>query len=450
MFKKTFVIPAMIGTFLFGLAVPAQAALNSSQINSIIQLLESFGADQSIINNVRVSLGGETVSVTPICEKVYLKYNLYLGVKDSETEGDVTKLQRFLANDPDIYSEALVTGFFGPMTEQAVKKWQSKQEIVSSGSPETTGYGVVGFQTRTKIQSICGISKPTVVSTIKVLSPNGGESLRAGESYIIRWESSNLPTSDVILYLIDKGGNVTLRLGNQPNTGTYSWSVPSDFVPAGTTGSFKIVVGSNDKGPSVEDQGDSYFNVIGGLVSENQVTIDQVVSKASDLNEVYTGGIAYITGKGFLSKNTAWFGDIPVSVSSSNGVDITLSVPFNLVGKYLFKITNDNGSSASRTITVSNLNTSESKIIVNEVVAKASDLNEVYSGKTAYIYGSGFLVENNTAWFGDIPVVVSSSNGKNIEFTVPSDLSPGKYNFKVTHANGQSDSSVVTVTKLNW
>ena len=46
---------------LFAAAMPAPAraaALTESQISAILSLLSSFGADQSVINNVNVALGG--------------------------------------------------------------------------------------------------------------------------------------------------------------------------------------------------------------------------------------------------------------------------------------------------------------------------------------------------------------------------------------------------------
>ena len=136
----------------------AEAALTESQIQAILDLLQSFGADQAIVGNVNSSLhglpttsgGGGTAAFCP-----NFTYNLYLGLNDSETEGQVTQLQKFLAQDSIVYPEGHITGFYGPLTEQAVKRWQAKNGLVSSGSPDTTGYGVMGAQTREKIRAFC-------------------------------------------------------------------------------------------------------------------------------------------------------------------------------------------------------------------------------------------------------------------------------------------------------
>lgn len=72
------------------------------------------------------------------------------------TEGEeVRQLQEFLAKDPEVYPEGLVTGYFGPLTEAAVKRFQEKhrQEILTPlGLREATG--VVGQATRVKLNEL--------------------------------------------------------------------------------------------------------------------------------------------------------------------------------------------------------------------------------------------------------------------------------------------------------
>jgi peptidoglycan hydrolase-like protein with peptidoglycan-binding domain len=66
----------------------------------------------------------------------------------------VRTLQELLAREPDVYPEALVTGYFGPLTKQAVQRFQLKHGVVSStGDP---GYGYVGPKTRAKLAVMYG------------------------------------------------------------------------------------------------------------------------------------------------------------------------------------------------------------------------------------------------------------------------------------------------------
>lgn len=59
---------------------------------------------------------------------------------------DVRALQEYLAQDPNIYPEGLVTGYFGPNTESAVSRWQKKYGI------DSTGY--IGPLTMAKFQEL--------------------------------------------------------------------------------------------------------------------------------------------------------------------------------------------------------------------------------------------------------------------------------------------------------
>ncbi len=68
---------------------------------------------------------------------------------------DVARLQQFLARDRTVYPEATVSGYYGALTEAAVQRWQVKYNIVSSGTPATTGYGVVGPRTASAIALLC-------------------------------------------------------------------------------------------------------------------------------------------------------------------------------------------------------------------------------------------------------------------------------------------------------
>lgn len=59
---------------------------------------------------------------------------------------DVMTLQKFLALDKEIYPEGIASGFFGPATERAVKRFQAKYGILQVGR--------VGPATREKIKMV--------------------------------------------------------------------------------------------------------------------------------------------------------------------------------------------------------------------------------------------------------------------------------------------------------
>lgn len=72
-----------------------------------------------------------------------------------ERSARVAGLQHALGQNPSIYPEGLTTGFYGPLTTRAVQRFQETKDIVSRGSPETTGYGRVGPKTREALAEDC-------------------------------------------------------------------------------------------------------------------------------------------------------------------------------------------------------------------------------------------------------------------------------------------------------
>jgi peptidoglycan hydrolase-like protein with peptidoglycan-binding domain len=70
--------------------------------------------------------------------------------------GDVTELQNFLREEGFLNVDS--TGYYGPLTQAALQRFQSSVNIVSSGSPVTTGWGVFGPLTRRFMLRMCGES----------------------------------------------------------------------------------------------------------------------------------------------------------------------------------------------------------------------------------------------------------------------------------------------------
>ncbi len=90
-------------------------------------------------------------SKNPNLKPIY--QNLSRGSKHSE----VITVQQLLVKE-SLLSADSATGFYGPITEEAIKAFQRKYNIVSSGTPLTTGYGAIGPKTRMKINELLGIT----------------------------------------------------------------------------------------------------------------------------------------------------------------------------------------------------------------------------------------------------------------------------------------------------
>ena len=106
----------------------AQAAgLSTQQVDSILSLLQSFGADQATINNVQAALTGQPTttggSSTPSTSSYTFTKVLTLGSKGA----DVTALQNFLKTKG--YLTVSATGYFGSLTKAALAKFQAAESI---------------------------------------------------------------------------------------------------------------------------------------------------------------------------------------------------------------------------------------------------------------------------------------------------------------------------------
>jgi len=103
-----------------------------AQIESLIVKIES-------LKQARLELKETTKEV-----KETLKLIRYL--HEGMSGEDVEMLQEILATDPDVYPEGLVTGYFGPLTRNAVKRFQKIAGIEQ--------VGVVGPKTSARINEL--------------------------------------------------------------------------------------------------------------------------------------------------------------------------------------------------------------------------------------------------------------------------------------------------------
>jgi len=110
----------------------------------------------------------------------------------------VTELQTYLATNATIYPSGLVTGYYGPLTEAAVERFQTAQGIVSSGSAATTGYGRVGPTTMARINALNG--SQVSWDTVPMLSSASIQLSR--NSAVIAWSTNEATQGQVYFDII--------------------------------------------------------------------------------------------------------------------------------------------------------------------------------------------------------------------------------------------------------
>ncbi len=159
--------------FIFIFNTPVSAATMSASEQKIAELQAQIVKLTTLLAQLR-----EQQQLT--VETVVLGQNLALGSRGD----DVLKLQKFLIGEGMLASDAS-TGYFGPLTENAVKRWQIQHGIVSQGNVHTTGLGAVGPQTRTAIATYSKNRKETKTTVAKTVAPKktrGGNSGNNGGS----------------------------------------------------------------------------------------------------------------------------------------------------------------------------------------------------------------------------------------------------------------------------
>ena len=226
----------------------------------------------------------------------------------------VKDLQNILKTDPSIYPQGLVTGFFGPMTENAVKRLQARY-----GLPQT---GIVNDE---MFQTIF----PNNVQ-LKVISPNGGESWDKSANHSILWQvtigpiirngeelspaSSSSPTavmkpsvppffSKISIDLVrDSAPYFRYHIGTPDLYQTqYSWQVP-DSISNASDYRAQISVGGDvpclESGADIcpmyfprysfSDTSDNVFSITGGGISNDKIAklkalIEQIQQQINNL-----------------------------------------------------------------------------------------------------------------------------------------------------------------------
>src|SRR3989344_2249698 len=156
--------------------VADKEALIAALLAQVAQLQQEIA---ELSGNIKTGISGTANTANDIAtgsvQCAAITHNMGLGDTDATTGGDVTRLQQFLVASGLLTMPTGVSfGIFGPLTEVAVRQWQSEHGIVKSGRPDTTGFGYVGPRTMTALLQACGgstASNETTPTTTTVPPP---------------------------------------------------------------------------------------------------------------------------------------------------------------------------------------------------------------------------------------------------------------------------------------
>ena len=140
-------------------AVSAQnTSTNEDLLTTIRQLQEQILSLQAKIANIQPQAQPAVKPVVQQTVTAELKFSRTL--TQGASGDDVKQLQEFLKTLPGVYPEGRVTGYFGSLTEAAVKKFQKRNGIES--------VGVVGPKTRAKLVELSSGSATAAVASENV------------------------------------------------------------------------------------------------------------------------------------------------------------------------------------------------------------------------------------------------------------------------------------------
>ena len=243
---KNYIFGAVFAFCMLASPIFASAAgLTSSQIQSILTLLSAFGADSVTIANVQTALNGGTPATGSTQSWCYT-FNKNLSVGQSGL--DVVALQTILGKSGLLPGMTGRTdGNFDDVIASAVTAFQEKyaSDILTPNNLHH-GTGYVGAATRAKLNVLFGCQNnqqstqpsSSAMSSVTVLSPNGGENYVAGNIIAVKWTSKNVPATDIANVSIVRvdgqyaGATVDNQASANVTSGIFNYTIPATF-PAG-------------------------------------------------------------------------------------------------------------------------------------------------------------------------------------------------------------------------
>src|SRR3989338_4129498 len=382
-------LSASTAFFLSGaaIAVPlvASAAVTEAQIQSIISLLQSFGADQTTVNNVNSSLRGQAAPGAGTSAACNFTRDLTVGSKGD----DVTCLQGYLSVSPQ-------SGFFGPITKAAVANWQSANGV----SPAVGYFGAIS---RAKYNSMASTPvTPTIPgSGTTPTTPANAGTLRveAGvqpNASLFPINATRVPFT-VVRFTAPSGNDVTVNSLVAQRTG-----LANDAVLAGIV---------------LLDETGSQLGIAKTLNSSHQTTLSEpfvvkagatrtmtIAGNAQTSDNTNSGQVAYLTLKQVNSSAATVDGALPLS-----GTGHTVNTSLTIGSVTLQRGSLDPGSSQSKKVGETDYSFSSVKVTAGS--AEKIYLKFIRWNQTGSV-GSGDLANVKTYVDSVAYDTVISSDGK--------------------------------------
>lgn len=125
-FTSIVVTLVMLGSPMFLFAQTTGTTTVSSQVQSLLDLIKNLQTQIQALQALQAQ-------IVKAQGEVSQSLKLIRGLREGMSGDDVKALQAILAADTSIYPEGLITGFYGRLTSEAVKRFQKKYGIEMLG-----------------------------------------------------------------------------------------------------------------------------------------------------------------------------------------------------------------------------------------------------------------------------------------------------------------------------
>jgi uncharacterized protein (TIGR02145 family) len=312
--------------------------------------------------------------------------------------------------------------------------------INSAGSNENEAYEAYDTV-------VVNVTKETSTPYINIISPNPTDTLIAGKTYTVKWESSNLTGDKIEVSEIED--RISKVIATLPITATsYDWIVPSDYV---IDGKGDILIGSFKNGK---------YEALDSVT----VNVTEDASASPSINIIFPKPTdTLIAGKTYtvkwesrnLTGNTIKIlesGGKPVTYLPSTATSYDWTIPSDYAkneASISIGSIASNGKYEALDSVIVNVTKETSTPYIERINPSQGRPGEKVTIYGKYLFGykpSGITIE----WFRDgvsvgntISPITESSDGRSLEFTLSNilfgNMGPGKYQIRVINDIGPSN-----------
>lgn len=203
------------------LVAPLFASAQTTDFSSALTRMDAIIAEMTALRAEFASLASQVDVTTPTPTVLGVTADSVLGddLRYGSTNADIARVQRLLATDAEIYPYGVDSGYFGPKTQEAVRRFQSRFNLDTVGviGPATKALletFIVAYPDGQYPNSVLTKTIPTVSraqkSEVVTATPGQSASIKSLKSitvevddgeYIVRsYKSSGERNRDLILY----------------------------------------------------------------------------------------------------------------------------------------------------------------------------------------------------------------------------------------------------------